>query len=76
MDEMIWAFEQDNNSWEEKYYSGVVDMRKEEVDSSCFRLVDGPNHTFKVDEEGIKKHQERINTGRRLFAKYYDGLWD
>lgn len=77
MDEMIWAFEQDNNDWEEKYYSGVVDMRKEEVEgSNCVRLVDGPNHTFKVDEEGSKKHHERIKNGRRLFAKYYDGLWD
>lgn len=77
MDEMIWAFEQDNNDWEEKYYSGVVDIRTERVvESAYLRLVDGPNHTFKVDEEGIKKHQERINNGRRLFAKYYDGLWD
>ena len=76
MDEMIWAFEQDTNDWEEKYYSGVIDMLKQEVEGGCFRLVDGPNHTFKVDEEGIKKHHERINNGRRLFAKYYDGLWD
>ena len=76
MDEMIWAFEQDTNEWEEKYYSGVIDMLKQEVEGGCFRLVDGPNHTFKVDEEGIKKHHERINNGRRLFAKYYDGLWD
>jgi hypothetical protein len=77
IDEMIWAFEQDNNEWENNYYSGEIDMRSEKVEGSTYtRLVDGPKHTFKVDSDGMKKHQERINNGRRLFAKYYDGLWD
>jgi hypothetical protein len=77
MNEMIWAFEQDNNEWENNYYSGEIDMRSEKVEGSVYtRLVDGPNHTFKIDSDGMKKHQERINNGRRLFAKYYDGLWD
>ena len=77
MDEMIWAFEQDTNEWEEKYYSGEVDFQFEKIEGQPFsRLVDGPNHTFKIDREGIEKHHERIKNGRRLFAKYYDGLWD
>jgi hypothetical protein len=77
MNEMIWAFEQDNNEWENNYYSGEIDMRSEKVEGSTYtRLVDGPSHTFKIDSDGMKKHQERINNGRRLFAKYYDGLWD
>jgi hypothetical protein len=77
MNEMIWAFEQDTNEWENKYYSGEIDMRSEKVEASTYtRLVDGPKHTFKVDSDGMKRHQERINNGRRLFAKYYDGLWD
>ena len=28
------------------------------------------------DEEGLKKHHERKANGRRLFAKYYESLWD
>lgn len=28
------------------------------------------------DKEGHAKHEERKANGRRLFAKYYDGLWD
>lgn len=77
MDEMIWAFEQDNAEWEEKYYSGEIDFQFEKIEGENFsRMVDGPNHTFKIDQEGILKHHERIKNGRHLFAKYYDGLWD
>jgi hypothetical protein len=77
MDEMIWAFEQDNIDWEEKFYSGNSDMRTEKVEGTqCLRLVDGPNNTFKVDYDAMKKHEERMNNGRLLFAKYYHGLWD
>lgn len=77
LDEIIWAFEQDNAEWEEKYYTGEIDFKFEKIEGENFsRMVDGPNHTFKIDQEGIKKHHERIKNGRRLFAKYYDALWD
>lgn len=77
MDEMIWAFEQDNNDWEEQFYSGNVDYKFVKNDKmNCSKLVGGPNHTFKIDFEGMDKHRERVANGRRLFAKYYDGLWD
>jgi hypothetical protein len=36
----------------------------------------GPNDTFKVDHNGMNKHNERINNGLRLFGKYYRNLWD
>jgi hypothetical protein len=29
-----------------------------------------------VYEEGMKSHYKRISNGHRLFAKYYQGLWD
>lgn len=77
MDEMIWAFEQDNNDWEEKFYSGKVDYKFVPCDGGKFsKMTEGPDHTFKIDFEGMDKHRERIKNGRRLFAKYYDGLWD
>jgi hypothetical protein len=77
LDEMIWTFQQhSNDGWEEQYYSGEVDwsLVKDE-DSSSSTLVTGPNHTFKSNSEGIKKHRERMSNGRRLFAKYYESLW-
>jgi hypothetical protein len=77
IDEMIWTFEQDNIDWESQYYSGEVDMRTEKIEgSSTLRLIDGPNHTFEIDREGREKHEQRMENGRRLFAKYYRGLWD
>lgn len=77
LEEMIWAFEQDNNDWEHQFYSGKVDMRaKKKDDSKWSELVEGPNHTFEVDREGMEKYKARIDNGRRLFAKYYEGLWN
>ena len=67
MDEMIFAFEQKTlDSWEEQYYGEwVVD------ESKTF----GGYH-INADEEGRKKHQERMTNGFRLFGKYYENLWD
>ena len=84
MDEMIWTFEQKQPDcdWEHQYYSGVHDtsFRAIEWDADGKALlheqVKGPNNTFKVDREGMDKHQDRINNGMRLFGKYYQGLWD
>ena len=71
LDEMIWAFEQHAKpDWELEFYSGDVDMKFENK-----QLIEGPNHTFEVDREGLNKHRERMANGRRLFAKYYDCLW-
>lgn len=81
LDEMIWAFSQLNKDWEAKYSSGKVDhiwvpIEEKEGDEELFELKEGPKHTFKVDREGIKKHQERIQAGIDLFAKHYFSLWD
>ena len=84
MDEMIWTFEQKQPDcdWEHQYYSGVHDtsFRAIEWDADGKALlheqVKGPNDTFKVDREGMDKHQDRINNGMKLFGKYYQGLWD
>ena len=71
LNEMIWAFEQHAKpDWEQEFYSGDVDWSLKGN-----TMVEGPNHTFEVDREGLNKHQERMANGRRLFAKYYDSLW-
>ena len=73
LDEMIWAFEQHTNEdWEEQYCTGKVDFKI--TDDGEF--VQGPDHTFEMDHESIKKHRDKMANGRRLFAKYYYSLWD
>ena len=82
LDEMIWAFQQKLEDWEEAYYSGETDTsfvkikEKDEKGEELYEMVNGPNHTFEVDTEGMKKHEARIDNGIMLFAKYYGGLWD
>lgn len=89
LDEMIWAFEQHQPDvdWEQQYYSGEADFRWKKTDKTypnpetgkeegTYQMMEGPDHTQKVDWEGLRKHQERIANGFRLFGKYYQGLWD
>lgn len=72
LDEMIWAFEQHANpDWEDQFYSGKSDVKIQDGE-----LIIGPNDTFKVDKTSKKQHEERMENGRRLFAKYYQCLWD
>jgi hypothetical protein len=75
LDEMIWAFEQSTIDWENEYYSGESDIQFEKTDDGLSKMVHGPNHTFKVNREGVLQHQERMYKGRMLFAKYYESLW-
>jgi hypothetical protein len=78
LDEMIWAFEQcaKEDTGDDQFYSGEVDWTFVKEDDKYSRMEYGPNHTFKVDEEGKNAHYERIKNGHRLFAKYYFSLWD
>ena len=69
MDEMIWAFEQKlkDDATEQFYDWSEVDKGEKLFDQVS---------KLKVDEEGLKAHQERMKNGFRLFGKYYEGLWD
>jgi hypothetical protein len=86
MSEMIYAFEcQLDDTWEEKYWTGEwgkPDFIKSDLEypnpvtgemESTFQLNSG---TRKCDWDGLKKEQERISNGFRLFGKYYQALWD
>ena len=79
LNEIIWAHEQivDDN-WEEQYTSGECDWEFKPCEDrpEMSTMVEGPKHTYTRDEEAIKKHQERISNGLRLFGKYYQTLWD
>ena len=87
LDEMIFAFEcKIDDSWQEKFRSGEIDMTWIPVDKegnevpkgqhTHYQMGHGPNHTYKCDYEGMEKVQKRITNGFRLFGKYYEGLWD
>lgn len=78
LDEMIWAFEQHADpDWEDQYHSGETDWVLDKTEADGYtELKRGPNHTFKVDRKGMLQHRTRMKNGRRLFAKYYESLWD
>ena len=83
LDEMIFAFEHKNdNSWQESFSSGEFDYKSvacewdENGKPKLFNIVEGPNHTYKCDYEGMRAVEERIQNGFRLFGKYYQNLWD
>jgi hypothetical protein len=87
LDEMIFAFTCNiDDSWEDEFRSGKIDMVFVPIDkdgnevpkeeSKFSEMRNGPNHTYKCDYDGMKKVQERIDNGYRLFGKYYRNLWD
>ena len=83
LNEMIFAFEcKVDDTWQEKFSSGVSDMKTvpcewdENGKPKMYQYVEGPNHTYKCDYEGIAEVQKRITNGFRLFGRYFEGLWD
>ena len=83
LDEMIFAFEcKVDDTWQEKFSSGEFDKKTvacqwdENGKATMYEWLDGPNHTYKCDYDGMQEVQKRITNGFRLFGKYYEGLWD
>lgn len=74
LDEMIWAFEQLNNDdHEQQFWHQHGELDLDELKNN--RTVKWSKEA-KVDWDGLKAHNERIDNGCRLFGKYYRGLWD
>jgi len=79
MDEMIWSFSQKlDDNHDAQFYSGDHDIQFVKSKEYPFysEMVKGPNDTFRIDMEGLEKHEARIQNGFRLFGKYYQALWD
>jgi len=83
LDEMIFTFEcKVDDTWEEKFRSGEFDQKTVACEwdmlgkATMYQMVEGPNHTYKCDYDGMKEVQKRITNGFRLFGRYYEGLWD
>lgn len=68
LDEMLWAMQQiasdDNES--QFYDHSVVDESK-----GIMQQV----NAIKVDMQGLKAHQDRVQKGCELFGKYFQSLW-
>lgn len=86
LNEMIWTFEQyamgDDT---DQFHHNVEQLEMISVpledkpgwNSMDFNYQKDPSKPkYWVDEEGKKKHHERKQNGLRLFAKYYENLWD
>jgi hypothetical protein len=70
LNEMIWAFEQNLSYDSEEKFFDHAEWDENEKDF-------GKNlHKIKIDQVGLKAHQDRKANGFRLFGKYYQGLWD
>jgi hypothetical protein len=79
LSEMIWAFTQlqPDNDWEALYTSGKLEtIWEKSVDGETYEMKRGPNDTYKIDRDGMKIHQERIDRGLKLFGTYFQALWD
>lgn len=86
LDEMIWAFEQhaDPYDGENQFFHNIEQLEMVwtpiegmKASSLSFNHQKDPSKpAYWVDEEGKKKHHDRKQNGLRLFAKYYDSLWD
>jgi hypothetical protein len=69
MDEMIWTFEQlCMDDHEAPFYDHSLAEKEKDITKS-YKLV-------KVDRVGLKKHNQRLDNGLRLFGKYFRALWD
>jgi hypothetical protein len=68
LDEIIWAFEQKcKDDWQDDYYGDYVEDPKNGPMAGSFEWV---------DHDGMRKHQERMTAGFKLFGEYYENLWD
>lgn len=75
LDEMVYAFESFHDDMEDQFSSGEIDYTWEKTEKGYFKMIQGPNHTYKIDKEALKAHTDRVDNGLKLFAKYYRCLW-
>ena len=88
LDKMIWSFKQlAFEDYESKYHHGKSEWDFVETDKkfpnpitgkmeSTYQMVDRDPSSHWFDIDGQTLHEERIQEGIDLFAKYYRNLWD
>ena len=85
---MIWSFQQlALEDYDQQYHHGKAqyDWKKTDktfpnpvtgVDEATYQMVDKNPNEHWYDHVGHKLHEDRIQEGLDLFAKYYRSLWD
>lgn len=79
LDEMIWAFQHivNDDNWQEEFYSGTPRFKSIQLENGMSQVIeDTEPDAFRVDHEGMRKVEDRIKNGTKLFGKYYRSLWD
>lgn len=84
LNEIVWAFEQHADpDWEFTYIQNIeqLDMDSEDAGNGLRSIIfnrqkDPTKPAYFRDDEGIQQHRARMSNGMRLFAKYYEALWD
>lgn len=72
INEMIFAFDLSRRDWTMDYY----DFEKLDKDDPEYKKHFAGMKVSLIREDDRKEVQSRIENGRRLFAKYYENLWD
>jgi hypothetical protein len=77
LNEIIYSFQCElDEDWESQFYSGEHDINWEKQESGLFEMKNGPNDTWSVDRTTMDEAWARRKNGLRLFAKFYNGIWD
>lgn len=77
LDEMIWCFENINEEPSPNYPEGFKHgFGFKETDNDNLSEMVFNDDTSKIDWTPIIEHQERVQKGVDMFAKYYRNLWD
>lgn len=76
LDQMIYSFERIvNPDWENEFVTGISNLQFKKIEDGNFQMIEGPEHTLKVDRDRIDEEQKKIANGLMLFGKYYQSLW-
>lgn len=86
LDEMIWAFKQQNDETEyDTFFHNRDQLKmnfvKDDKYKGCSRIEfdyqkDPDKPAYYTDDEAIKAYEARKSNGYRLFGKYFEALWD
>lgn len=88
LDKMIWSFQQlAIEDYDSQYHHGEIDMSWIKSDKTypnpvtgtveeTYQMVDNNPAEHWYDSVGHQLHEDRIQEGIDLFAKYYRALWD
>lgn len=78
LDEMIFAFQNVNEDYEDQFWK-----RQPKIDFKQYPEDEGQSSVpvrfldhGELDREGLKKFEDRMQNGFRLFGKYFRALWD